>query len=154
MPNRRQRSVIFTAREWRGLGLELLVVVVGVLIALGVGELADGWRWRGNVATGRAIVIREVEGNNTYYAMRIAIAPCLARRLAAIQRDLDRVAIGRKPESPEAASISIGEQIDNQAWEALRASQTLAHFRARDLIAFGAIYSQQSAAKHSEVDRR
>ena len=59
-------------------------VVLGVLIALGIGEIAEGVRWKIRVNHSLKAVRIEMAGNRWNLAERVAFQPCLERRLAAI----------------------------------------------------------------------
>lgn len=59
-------------------------VVLGVLIALGIGEIAEAVRWKIRVDNSMEAVRVEMAGNRWNLAERVAFQPCLERRLAAI----------------------------------------------------------------------
>lgn len=59
-------------------------VVLGVLIALGIGEIAEAVRWKIRVDNSMKAVRVEMAGNRFNLAERVAFQPCLERRLEAI----------------------------------------------------------------------
>ena len=59
-------------------------VVLGVLIALGIGEIAEAVRWKIRVDNSMKAVRIEMAGNRFNLAERVAFQPCLERRLEAI----------------------------------------------------------------------
>ena len=59
-------------------------VVLGVLIALGIGEIAESVRWKIRVDNSMAAVRTEMAGNRWNLTERVAYQPCLERRLEAI----------------------------------------------------------------------
>lgn len=70
--------------------IELLIVVLGVLIALGAQQLVDGWNTRREVAAFRTALNEELAGGLATYRFRIAQGPCLLQRLEELdawQRD-------------------------------------------------------------------
>lgn len=70
--------------------IELLIVVLGVLIALGAQQAVEGWNTRREVAAFRVSVDRELATSLAIYHFRVAQGPCLRRRLdqlEAWQRD-------------------------------------------------------------------
>ncbi|HEX8302236.1 hypothetical protein [Sphingomonas sp.] len=59
-------------------------VVLGVLIALGIGEIADWGRWQWRVAVGTEAMRAELAGNRFNFAERRVYQPCVIKRLAEI----------------------------------------------------------------------
>lgn len=59
-------------------------VVLGVLIALGIGEIAEAIRWQVRIDRGKTAMRAEMAGNRFNMAERAAMRPCIARRLDAI----------------------------------------------------------------------
>src|SRR5829696_1842759 len=59
-------------------------VVLGVLIALGIGEIAEAVRWKIRVDNSIEAVRTEMAGNRWNLADRVAFHPCVERRLAAL----------------------------------------------------------------------
>lgn len=59
-------------------------VVLGVLIALGIGEVADWGRWQWRVAAGTEAMRAELAGNRFNFAERRVYQPCVTQRLAEI----------------------------------------------------------------------
>lgn len=75
---------------WRDFATELVVVVLGVLIALGAQQAVDGWNTRRDVAAFRSALDEELALSLSTYRLRVAQGPCLRRRLAQLdawQRD-------------------------------------------------------------------
>lgn len=63
---------------------EVAGVVVGVLIALGIGEIAEWARWQWRVSVSREAMRTELSGNRFNVTERLAYQACLERRLKAI----------------------------------------------------------------------
>jgi hypothetical protein len=59
-------------------------VVLGVLIALGIGEIADWGRWQWRIAVGTEAMRAELAGNRFNVAERRVYQPCVVERLAQI----------------------------------------------------------------------
>lgn len=67
---------------------EIVVVVIGVLIALYAGNLAEAWNWQHKVAKGERQLVVESRENINYLAEQVAAGPCLQAQLLALR---DRV---------------------------------------------------------------
>lgn len=79
MAERRWRTD--ATRKWLR---ELTGIVLGVLIALALGEAADAVRWRMRVAQAKAAMRQESSGNRFNVVERRLYTPCVARRLVEI----------------------------------------------------------------------
>lgn len=78
-------------------------VVLGVLIALGIGELAEAWRWKVRVDRSIEAMRMEAGGNRFNIAERAAAQVCIDRRLGEIASLLD--AAGRGQPLPKVGPI-------------------------------------------------
>jgi hypothetical protein len=80
---------------WREFMHEIVIVVIGVLLALGGAQLIDTFHSRSEVASFRAAVDHELGRDLGVYAHIIAQRPCADRRLAELKRFLDDSSAGR-----------------------------------------------------------
>lgn len=64
---------------------EILIIVIGVLIALAAGQLAEAWNWRRQVAEGDQQLRREARMNFAYAAEQVVVEPCLGAQLRALR---------------------------------------------------------------------
>ena len=135
-------------RTLRSLFVEIAIIVVGVLVALGAGELADGWNWQRKVAAGEIKLKREAQSNFHYAAEQVVIAPCLQRQLellrtrllasgdvldpAPVHRDAIFTFVYRMPSRPYRTS----------AWEALNSDGTATHQDDFRLQLYSEVYTQ------------
>ena len=92
-------------------------VVLGVLIALGIGEIAEAVRWKIRVANSMEAVRTEMAGNRWNLAERVAFQPCLERRLAAIGAILGEARRTGVLPRIEAAGTTAYRMIDTSAFE-------------------------------------
>lgn len=125
-----------------GFSRELLVVVLGVLIALAVGEAAEMIRWQVRVSKANLAIQSELARVAGVLEERKLVQPCLDRRLAqldAIVRAARRSGqlphigpIGRPPTRP----------VEQAAWNMTASSETLLRFSEGDRIGLGIIYAQ------------
>lgn len=80
---------------WRSFMGEVGIIMLGVLLALGVQQLAEAMHWRAAVRTSRAALIDDVAGTWGVLDARRIVQPCVDKRLADIGRVLDRHAKGQ-----------------------------------------------------------
>ena len=70
---------------WRAFAGEVGIIVLGVLIALGAGQVVEWVHWRNEVADARRALDREVAYDLGAVAKRQQEAPCIDRRLREIR---------------------------------------------------------------------
>lgn len=75
------REALTPQKGWRAFGGEVGVIVLGVLLALGIGEIAEAVRWHNRGQAARESLNAEFALNARYFQERIASQPCLVRRL-------------------------------------------------------------------------
>ena len=92
-------------------------VVLGVLIALGIGEIAEAVRWRIRVDNSMAAVRIEMAGNRWNLAERVALQPCMGRRLEAIGTILAEARRTGVLPRIDAAGTTAFRMIDTSAFE-------------------------------------
>ncbi|HYD36234.1 MAG TPA: hypothetical protein VEA60_01395 [Allosphingosinicella sp.] len=92
-------------------------VVLGVLIALGIGEIAEAVRWKIRVDNSMAAVRVEMAGNRWNLAERVAIQPCMERRLEAIGAILAEARRTGVLPRIETAGTTAYRMIDTSAFE-------------------------------------
>lgn len=113
---------------WRIFFGEVGVIVLGVLIALAIGVIADMVRWRIRAAELRQSIIGEIAINAGVHEERALIQPCVARRLNEVERLLRTARrtgylpavgeIGRPPIRPLSAD----------SWDLASGSEALLYF--------------------------
>jgi hypothetical protein len=80
---------------WRVFAGEVGVIVLGVLLALGAQQLAEDMQMRGEVATFRETIDREIGLNLYGYQARTRQAPCIAKRLDELNAWLEKARSGQ-----------------------------------------------------------
>jgi hypothetical protein len=78
------------SRSGRGFVREVAIIIVGVLIALALDQLAAGWRDRSRAADIRASMDHELADFRSVFALRRLAGPCITRKLDAIEALLSR----------------------------------------------------------------
>src|SRR5206468_2691927 len=75
---------------WRALVGEVGIIVIGVLIALGAEQAVEAWHWHNQAKDARNALHSEVGDDNLPQAYaRLALAPCIDRKLTDLQSALD-----------------------------------------------------------------
>jgi hypothetical protein len=128
---------------WRAFFGEVGIIVLGVLIALGAGQIVDAWQWRQQVRQADELFRDELDAATANAYMQLAVAPCFQRRLDEISAKLNEPAgpwqgmvehlnykAAGVPDdtSPVAYHGSSGfEQITTEAWSNALSSGTINH---------------------------
>lgn len=131
-------------------------IVLGVLIALAIGEIADALRWQARVGNSLAAVREELAGNRFNLAERSLAQPCIERRLAAIGAIL--AAARRTHVLPDVAGIgSPGRRpIESAAFEVAKSEGVplhMPHDDARDM-ALAYLLAADTHAAETEQERQ
>jgi hypothetical protein len=95
----RKRSMwsrIFTSHDF---ARDLTVTALGVLIALGIGEIVEEIRWKFRVRAAEAAMEKELSLVNALYHEQLALEPCVTRRLSELSEILSEARrTGRLPD--------------------------------------------------------
>ena len=121
---------------------EIAIVTVGVIIAVGVGQIVDAIHWAGEVKTARGQIKTEMAQTNRNLAYRVAAKACVDRRLDALEAVVERVAKGLPTPRLGPVAIEVGNSYNANVWEIHRASQTLSHFGDKELAVLSTYYRQ------------
>ena len=70
---------------WREFVGEVGIIVIGVLIALGAGQLVDDWNWRGSVEAHRKALDEDVFSLWQSLSARVVLQGCIDKRLKDIE---------------------------------------------------------------------
>jgi len=122
---------------------ELLIVVAGVVIAIGLSQMVDNARWQDSVPEARDSLRHELQSNDEFYAFRIAANDCVGRRLAELSSITEDVAAHRKVAPVGDLTLHLGSLLADDVWQSQRAGQTLVHFPKSELEQYSSSYSQQ-----------
>lgn len=128
--------------NWPETAREVAVVVVGVVLAILFGQVADNIRWAQEVKTARASLEGEMGRANRSFAYRVAVGPCISRRLDALEAVIEQAAKGRPVPRLGPVIPDIGNAMNDNIWESYRSAQTLTHFDDRELTELGGYYLQ------------
>ena len=81
-------------RNWSDFFKEVGTIVLGVCIALAAEQTVEYFHWRNQVAQARQALRAEIAAIDEFYALRIAIAPCMDRRLDKVDQAIRAIAAG------------------------------------------------------------
>ncbi len=102
---------------WREFIHEIIIVVIGVLLALGGAQLIDTLHSRSQVASFRAVVDHELGRNLGIYQHVIAQRPCADRRLADLKRFLVDMGAGRTDQLAQPIGRPFLQTLFFSAWD-------------------------------------
>ena len=121
---------------------EVGIIVLGIVIAILLEQGVELLHWRHEVHLARAALHDEMRHANNAFAFRVAAAPCVARRLDALEALTEKVA--RREPVPHLGAVmpDVGNAFNDNIWESYRAAQTLTHFNDQELRQLGLYYLQ------------
>jgi hypothetical protein len=150
------REALTPRKGWRAFGGEVGVIVLGVLVALGIGEIAEAIRWHNRGEAARASFNAEFALNAVRFHERVISQPCLERRLAELgelirtAQDTGRVPSVRPIGQPNIRPISTG------AWDTAGGNGVTLRMRPDEttelasFVSMIASYSEWSALEQEE----
>lgn len=123
---------------WPGVFQEILIVVTGVLIALGAQQLVDNWHWRRDVADFRKAIDIELGRNLELYRLRIEQRECVHRRLDQLGKWAD--AQDARAAGPLRSEISrpLGFSLQSSVWE--QAGEAVSRMALKERLAYADLY--------------
>jgi hypothetical protein len=145
---------------WRAFWSEILIVVLGVVIALAANEAAEEWSWRSKVQDAETRLRGDIAWTFLWAAEKYATRPCVDAQLAALSRRVLTSGAYLDP-APVLVSnnVSYVVRIPNRpyrfpAWEALVADGTATHFAPQRQAFLGRISDAMAQARLGESDTR
>ena len=129
--------------------------MIGVLTALGAEQAVEWVHWRHEVAVARTALRAEITANDDFYAYRVAIAPCVRRKITDVERAIADVAANRKAAPADISVRGIGALLSDSEWQSERSAQTLTHFPHGELALmnkFYAVVPQIVSWENKEID--
>lgn len=126
---------------WRAFVGEVGVVVLGVAIALGAGQLVEAINWRTQVKEARGALGTELADAVGQGVERQHFYECTERRLDQVAALLDEAALsGQLPPIGDIGMPQPRVWLDS-TWQTTMAGQTASHFPRRELNLFGIVYA-------------
>ena len=128
---------------WRAFAGEVGVIVLGVLIALGAGQLLETIHWRGQVAEFRKAVDIEVADDLAAYRYRVQQEPCVQQRLGELHQWLKGERAGTRTPSPGEIGRPSLWTFRTSVWSSSSA-ETMNHLTLKTRDSYAALYDQLS----------
>jgi hypothetical protein len=115
-------------------------VVLGVLIALGIGEIADNLRWKYRARASTELIDAELARNAASFEERAMLQPCIERRIDELQGIV--AGARRSGQLPDVGSIGRMpvRGIETAAWEEAVSSGTIVHMNSRQRSGLASMY--------------
>lgn len=147
---------------WREFVGEVGIIVLGVLIALGFGQIVEQFQWRQEVRTTRQALSDELVATANQGAERLAVETCLRDRIAELAAKLNatdgrwtadpmRLAKGARlsPHWDERSMTRVYavplRGWSHDAWDTAKSTGTLNHISHDELASYSAVYSEIDA---------
>jgi len=145
---------------WRAFWSEIVIVVLGVVIALAANEAVQDWSWRSRVADADARLYSDIVWAFLWSAEKYTSQPCADAQLSALGRN---VLESGDALTPAPVLISNGQpyivRMPNRpyrfpAWDALVADGTATHFALQRQAFLGRISASMEQARQNEEETR
>jgi hypothetical protein len=137
---------------WGDLAQEVLIVVAGVLIALGAQKVVDDWRWQGEIREFRAALDNELGYDLAAYEDRLRQNDCVARRLDELDRWL-ATARGKRVRlvTPIGRPVALASR--RSVWES-RTSDAASHLGLQTRLAYAKFYDSVDVYENIRAGER
>lgn len=149
---------------WRAFAGEVGIIVLGVLIALGFGQIVEQWQWRREAGTSRQAIGDEIADSTEQAAERLAIEECLRGRIGELSARLkatdvrwtaDPLPLGPKAQlTPHWDQRAIGRVYSiplrgwsQDAWDTAKSTGAIGHMPHGEVADYSAIYAEIAAIR-------
>ena len=148
-------------RDWRDFAREIVIIVVGVLIALGASHVAEQWNWQRRVDEAEQLLAFESAQNFSYAVEAVAVGPCIQRQLEVLRTRIVGSAdtLVPAPIHPGGFSDFVfrapSRPMGTTIWRALSADGTVPHLEYGRQYRYALIDNQlaMAGALSAETDR-
>ena len=145
---------------WPAFWSEILIVVLGVVIALTANEAVQQWNWRNKVAEAETRLQGDITWAFLWAAEKSVSEPCVDAQLAALSRTV--LESGDTLAPVPTISTLAGEAVVRMpsrpyrfpVWEALLGDGTASHFSPQRLAILGRISNEVAQARAYEAETR
>jgi hypothetical protein len=120
---------------------EYLIIVIGVLTALGAEQAVEALHWRGVVAEEREALDTEVASLHGAMLSRLDLEPCVTARLADVRTLIARHDAHRPLGVTGVVGRPIYAAVSTGTWSMAVADQSLAHMKLKDKRKYIAAYT-------------
>jgi len=145
---------------WRAFWSEIVIVVLGVVIALAANEAVQDWNWRNKVKDAEARLQGDIAWAFLWAAEKYASQPCMDAQLATMARNVLDSGDTLQP-MPVVGSLNLQMvvRMPNRpyrfpVWDALLADGTASHFATQRQALYARISDGMAMSRSSEVETR
>lgn len=126
--------------SWRELVNEIGVIVISIVLALGAEQIVEAVHWHNEVAETREALNEEVARDIAALQRRLAVAPCLDRRLEDLRGYFFRQTQGTR--APPSAHIGQPQffRMHNNVWDVAKTGQVAAHMPLQERLSYSRFY--------------
>jgi hypothetical protein len=153
---------------WRAFAGEVGIIVLGVLIALGFGQVVEQWQWRQEVGTTRQAIDNELAVAARQAAERLAVEDCLHQRIGELAARLN-ASDGQWAADPMPAGSGTRqtphwdkrsmERVyvvplwgwSQDAWDTAKSNGVLNHMGHAEIAAYSDVYGEIAAIRESQA---
>jgi hypothetical protein len=135
-PNSHWREIIRSTDFYR----DILVTILGVLIALGIGEIAQSLDWRSRARDATAAIDIELANNAATFEERSLLQPCIERRLAELDRIYATARTERKLPDIGSFGATPYRGLETAAWDDAVGNGALGHMLPRQKTRLASVY--------------
>ena len=121
--------------------IEIGTIICGILIALGLEQGIEWLHWNHTVEVAREGLREEMAFDDGFLRIRLTIAPCVERRLAALDKVIAEATVTGRIGEVEKGNFNLSGQLDYNQWTSERSSQSLTHFPHAELTELNRYYS-------------
>jgi len=146
---------------WRAFWSEIIIVVLGVVIALVANEAVQDWSWRSKVEDADARLQGDITWAFLWVAEKYVSQPCIDAQLAAMSRNVLESEDTLKPQPVIIANTGVQYvvRMPNRpyrfpTWDALVADGTATHFAPERQAFLGRVSDDMAQARAGETDSR
>ena len=149
---------------WREFAGEVGIIVLGVLIALGFGQIVEEWQWQDELDSTRKAIANELVVAADQGAERIAVEDCLRDRIAELAGRLnsntgrwmaDPLPVLRGAEQfPHWDNRAMGRVYSvplrgwsQDAWDTAKSTGALNHMSRQEIAEYSAVYGEVTAIR-------
>jgi hypothetical protein len=126
---------------WREFIHEIVIVVIGVLLALGGAELIDNLRWKSEVASFRDAIDHELGRDLEIHRRVLAQRPCADRRLAELERFLADASAGRRDKLLRPVGKPYLQTLFFSVWDN-KGGEVIDHLPLNERTRYGELYDE------------
>lgn len=161
-PGHRSRWPRFSpSMGWRAFLSEIVIVVLGVVIALAANEAVDEWNWRNKVKEAEARLQYDITWAFLWEAEKYVSVPCVDAQLAALSRNVLESGDTLKPQPIVTSNRTVQAvvRLPNRpyrfpTWDALVADGTATHFTSQRQVFLSGVSNNQALSRESMAEMR